>query len=132
MMHHDGSFLSVRLRPAEGQAPTGATICKERAMAAHAKKLQHYVPRFYMRAWAEKEKVYCLQGGNILHPNIKNVSAGNYFYRLQELSPEDVHFLEAFIRGSPDALKASHEQLLHAFTLPYLAKRRTFARISQR
>lgn len=88
-------------------------------------KLQHYVPRFYLRAWADKEKIYCLQGNEILHPNIKGVGAENYFYRLQELSPEDVNFLrEGIIKDSPEGLKASHEQLVNAFIVPYLAKRR--------
>ncbi len=52
------------------------------------------------------------------------MGAENYFYRLRELSPEDVDFLEGFIRNSPKGLRASHEQLVRAFTLPYLAKRR--------
>jgi Protein of unknown function (DUF4238) len=82
-------------------------------MIATAKKLHHFVPRFYLRAWAAKERIYCLQGGKILHPNIRNVGAQNYFYSLQELSPEDVDFLRmAIIRHSPDGLKAVHEQLL--------------------
>jgi hypothetical protein len=93
-------------------------------MGAIGKKLHHYVPRFYLRAWAEKKMVYCLQDGKILRPNIKNVCATNYLYRLKELSPEDVGFLEAIIRDSPEGLKASHEQLVRAFTLPYLAKRK--------
>lgn len=94
-------------------------------MPAIGKKLHHYVPRFYLRAWAEKEKVHCLQDGRILSPNIEKVCSENYFYRLEELSTEDVDFLrEAIIRGSPEGLKASHEQLVRAFTLPHLAKRR--------
>jgi len=94
-------------------------------MSSIGKKLHHYVPRFYLRAWAEEEKVYSLQAGKILRPNIKNICAENYFYRLQELSPEDVDFLrEAVIRESPEGLKAFHEQLVGAFTVPYLAKRK--------
>ncbi len=93
-------------------------------MSAPAKKLHHFVPRFYLRAWAAKEKIWCLQEGKILNPNIRNVGAENYFYSLQQLSPEDVEFLrEAVIKDSPDGLKAVHEQLLHAFTLPHEAKR---------
>ena len=73
-------------------------------------KLQHYVPRFYLRAWAHKERVYCLQDNVIRHPNIKGVCAENYFYRLRELSPDDVQFLrEGLIKGSPEGLKAWHE-----------------------
>jgi hypothetical protein len=94
-------------------------------MSAIGKKLHHYVPQFYLRAWAREEKVYCLQGGKILHPNIKNVGAENYFYRLRELSSEDVDFLrEAIIRDSPEGLKVSHEQLVRAFTVPYRTKRK--------
>jgi hypothetical protein len=88
-------------------------------------KLQHSVARFYLRAWADKEKIYCLQDNEIRNPNIKGVGAENYFYRLQELSPEDVDFLrEAIIKDSPEGLKASHEQLVDAFVVPYLAKRK--------
>lgn len=94
-------------------------------MSTTPKKLHHFVPRFYLRAWATKEKICCLQDGKIRRPNIRNVGAENYFYRLQELSPEDVDFLRAaIIKDSPDRLKVVHEQLLHAFTLPYEAKRK--------
>jgi hypothetical protein len=94
-------------------------------MSAIGKKLHHYVPRFYLRAWAEKEKVYCLQDRQIRRPNIRNVCAENYFYRLQELSPQDVDFLqEGIINGSPERLRAYHEQLVRAFTVPYLAKQK--------
>lgn len=92
-------------------------------MAAIGKKLQHYIPRFYLRAWAQQGRVYCLQGGKIRLDSIRNLGAENYFYRLQELSPEDVDFLREFIKDSPEGLKASLEQLLESFTTPYLAKR---------
>jgi hypothetical protein len=88
-------------------------------------KLHHSVPRFYLRTWADKEKIYCLQDKKIRHPNIRGVGAENYFYRLREISPNDVNFLrEAIIKDSPEALKAAHERLVQAFTLPYLAKRK--------
>jgi len=94
-------------------------------MSETAKKLHHFVPRFYLRAWAAKEKIWCVQDSKILHPNIRNVGAENYFYSLQQLSPEDVEFLrEAVIRDSPDALKAVHEQLLRAFTAPHEANQK--------
>jgi hypothetical protein len=50
-------------------------------------KLQHFVPRFYLREWAEDEKVCCLQDNEIRRDNIRNLAAENYFYRLQELKP---------------------------------------------
>jgi hypothetical protein len=81
-------------------------------MRANAKKLHHFVPRFYLRAWAAKEKISCLQDGKISRPNIRNVGAENYFYKLQELSAGDIDFLRAaVIKDSPDSLKALVEGL---------------------
>lgn len=92
-------------------------------MSGKTKKLQHFVPRFYLRAWAEKEQVYCLQGSEIRRVNIKNVGAENYFYKLQELSPEDIGFLREFIKDSPEGLRTSHEKLLRTLMIPHEAKR---------
>ena len=94
-------------------------------MSSIGKKLHHFVPRFYLRAWAEKEKIYCLQDGTVHRPNVKNVCATNYFYTLQRLSAHDITFLrEAIIKGSPDALKETHERMLRILMLPYVAKER--------
>jgi hypothetical protein len=68
-------------------------------MSATPKKLHHFVPRFYLRAWAANERIYCLQDGKILNPNIRNVGAENYFYSLQELSLEDIDFLREAVSG---------------------------------
>jgi hypothetical protein len=86
-------------------------------------KLQHFVGRFYLRPWAEGEKLYCLQDDKVRRDNIRNLAAENYFYRLQELIPEDVEFLRRFIEDSPTALRSAHEQLIEAFAQPYVAKR---------
>jgi len=94
-------------------------------MSAIGKKLHHFVPRFYLREWAQKERIYCLQDGTIRRPNLRNVCAENYFYGLCQLSDEDLEFLQkAIIDGSPNALKESHEQLTQILRLPYLAKQR--------
>jgi hypothetical protein len=94
-------------------------------MVAVGKKLHHYVPRFYLKAWAQDDLVYCLLDREILHPNIRNVAAENYFYRLQELSPKDVAFIrEVAIADSPEKLKDLHENLVRTFSLPHIAKKR--------
>src|ERR1035438_4084448 len=92
-------------------------------MSAIGKKLHHFVPRFYLRAWAEKDLIYCLQAGTICRPNIRNVCAENHYYALQHLSAEDTTFLrEAIINQSPEALRSSHEQLVRILELPHFAK----------
>lgn len=88
-------------------------------------KLHHFVPRFYLKAWANRQgKLFCLQDGNIRRDGLRNVAAENYFYKLNELSAEDVNLLrELLIKQSPEGLRSSHEQLLGIFTAPYRLKR---------
>ena len=90
-----------------------------------SKKLHHYVPRFYLHAWAQKKLIYCLQENEKFRSNLQGVAAQNYFYRLEEISPEDAEFIRReVIANSPEGLREGHERLLQTMLLPHLAKRR--------
>src|SRR5665213_4372228 len=92
-------------------------------MSSDLVKLQHYVPQFYLRAWAARKKLWVLQDRRTFQSNVRNVAAQNYFYRLHELCPEEIQFVrEMAIDNSPEGLKSGHEFLLNAFTLPHRAK----------
>jgi hypothetical protein len=87
------------------------------------KKLHHHVPQFLHQAWSDRDHIWCLQSGEIFHPNIKNLVAENHFYRRTKLSREDFEFVrEAAIKDSPAWLKPHHEKLLKQFTSPHSAK----------
>ena len=93
-------------------------------MSAIGKKLHHFVPCFYLKAWAQKRLIYCLQNGDVFRPNLQGVASQNYFYRLEEISPEDARFIHDIIEKSPDGLRKSHEGLLQALMLPHTLRRR--------
>jgi hypothetical protein len=94
-------------------------------MVSVGKKLHHYVPRFYLKAWSEDKFVYCLMDGEVLRPNVRNVAAENHFYRLRELTPTDVAFIrELAIVNSPETLKPFHENLVRLFSLPHAARKK--------
>lgn len=58
------------------------------------------------------------------------MGAENYFYRLNEISPEDADFIEnLIIKDSPYGLIESHRFLVHAFTVPHVARRQLEERI---
>src|SRR5271170_1276279 len=93
-------------------------------MPSVGKKLHHFVPRFYLRAWATDDQLSCLQEQEIRLNNVKNVAAENYFYRLEEISQEDAQFIEVvLIQDSPEGLRQAHRDLVYAFTLPHLARK---------
>jgi hypothetical protein len=88
------------------------------------KTLHHFVPKFYLQAWAPDGQVFCLQNGKIGSRGLTKVGAENYFYSLTNITSEDEQFIEELlIKQSPDGLKESHRILLHTFSLPHKVKR---------
>ena len=86
-------------------------------MNSNKKRRHHYVWRKYLRAWAIDEKIYCLRDGKIINPNLMGVAQQRDFYKLNDLSDDDIEFIKKLIiEKSPKVLSRGHEQLLSAFT----------------
>ncbi|MDL1982120.1 MAG: DUF4238 domain-containing protein [Deltaproteobacteria bacterium] len=85
-------------------------------MSSNKKRKHHYVWRKYLRAWAIDEKIYCLREKKIINPNLMGVAQQRDFYKLNELSDDDIVFIRNFIEQSPTESRRGHEQLLSAFT----------------
>jgi len=77
---------------------------------------QHYVWRHYLEAWAKGKSFHCLRDGKIFPVQPKNIAKERDFYRLKEMTPEDVFIIEKLaIESSPEHLQASHRELLDNF-----------------
>jgi hypothetical protein len=80
------------------------------------KRRNHYVSIFYLKAWAEGERVYCLREGCILPIGLKDVAVEKDFYEVQELQPEDIEVIRrGVIEPSDERARAGHEDLLKIF-----------------
>ena len=77
------------------------------------KKKQHYVWRYYLRPWTIDDMLFCLRDGKIFKSNPKGIAAQNYFYHTEELSQDDLDFIEKFvISTSPPGVQNSHRDWL--------------------
>jgi hypothetical protein len=86
-------------------------------MSTNKKRRHHYVWRGYLRAWAIDEKIYCLRNNKIINPNLMGVAVQKDFYKLNELSNDDIEFIRNhIIKISPKESRRCHENLLNAFT----------------
>jgi hypothetical protein len=86
-------------------------------MSTNKKRRHHYVWRGYLRAWAIDEKIYCLCNNKIINPNLMGVAVQKDFYKLNELSNDDIEFIRNhIIKISPKESRRCHENLLNAFT----------------
>lgn len=65
------------------------------------KRGQHYVWRYYLTAWTDKlEQLVCLRNGNLFSTNPKKIAKERDFYRLRNLSQEEiVIIINGFIHG---------------------------------
>lgn len=64
------------------------------------KKRQHYVWRNYLRSWADKkDHIWALKNDDkkILHPELMGVAQEKYFYRIHELTKNEISFMQRFI-----------------------------------
>jgi hypothetical protein len=87
------------------------------------KKLNHFVSRFYLGTWADGEYIFCLMRGKIVRPNLMGVASENYFYRLQELTDEDLAIIGRFIDESPEPARETYRQIVRIHMAPFIAKR---------
>ncbi|PZV15926.1 MAG: hypothetical protein DCF20_09180 [Pseudanabaena sp.] len=57
------------------------------------KKRHHYVWRDYLRAWSVNEFIWCYREGKIFNSNLMGVGQIKYFYKLKEMTVQDMEFI---------------------------------------
>jgi hypothetical protein len=82
----------------------------------------HHVPRFYLQAWAEDNRV-CWSGyGKILHSELTVVGGENDFYRLEELSQNDFAMLQELAKRFAHGSRETNLRFLRRITRPHIAR----------
>lgn len=78
---------------------------------------QHYVSQAYLHAWTVKGQLYCLRDGKVFAAPTRDVGQQRDFYRLRELTDEDIAVIEMMIQPMPDYLKDNARGLVNKFSL---------------
>lgn len=61
------------------------------------KRRHHYVWRHYLRAWSENEQIWCSRDNKIFPSNLMNIGQERDFYRLKDLTTQDIEFIKLLI-----------------------------------
>lgn len=89
------------------------------------KKKQHYVWKKYLRAWATNEKIACLRDGVLFESNLEGVAQERYFYKLKELTSEDLNFIKVFaIDQARPHLQKLHKNFIEDYGLVFKLRKR--------
>ena len=88
------------------------------------KKSQHYVFQAYLKTWAQDDLIYCLREGRIFHSNLTGVACERFFYRLQDLTPEETRLVKQVFSDHPsEALKAMQRNFMSLYSFPIRLKK---------
>jgi hypothetical protein len=66
------------------------------------KRKQHYIWKKYLRAWAAEEQIYCRRDGKTFKSSLENLAQKRDFYRISELGPKEIFFIEQMIGVATD------------------------------
>lgn len=80
------------------------------------KRRHHYVWQHYLKPWLVDEKIYCLRDNNTFLTSTVNIGQQRDFYKLKELSSEDIDFIKQIaIAPAQKHLAMLHSNLLKNF-----------------
>jgi len=71
-------------------------LCEVKSMSTDPKK-QHYVWEYYLKAWAMKNKIWCLRKGKIFNTSTENIAHERYFYETSEFSSGEIKLVESIL-----------------------------------
>lgn len=82
------------------------------------KRRHHYVWRYYLRSWAQDEKIYCLREGKIFNPNLMGIGQKRDFYKISDLTEDDIYFINKLvIEPTYDHLHETNKKWVDLFCL---------------
>lgn len=87
-------------------------------------KSQHYVWRYYLKTWSVKNSIWCYREGRFFNTNLMNVGQANYFYKLKDLSTQDIEFIHRVaIEPSIEYLQDLNKEWISSFNYVFDLKR---------
>jgi len=87
------------------------------------KSRHHYVWQFYLRAWTVDDRIWCQRDGRRFTNSTRNVAVERDFYRLRELSADDVAIIQGIINLATPELRRLNQVWLDSFEALFVAKR---------
>jgi hypothetical protein len=81
------------------------------------KRRQHYVWKHYLRAWATRGRLWCQRGGKRFPSSVEDVANRRDFYRLKEMSAQDISVVQGLI-----SRMAEHLQELARGWIPHFSR----------
>jgi len=91
---------------------------------ANVTRKQHYVWRYYLKAWTVKDKIWCAREGRVFSSGLMGVANIRDFYKLHELTENDIDLIQKqFLDPLSPELKKLNQKWIDLFTFVHRRKR---------
>ncbi|KEK26512.1 DUF4238 domain-containing protein [Shewanella xiamenensis] len=81
------------------------------------KRRHHYVWRNYLRSWSDNEQIWCARNKKVFPTNLMNIGQERDFYRLNELTKQEISFLTLLInQHTSEAIQKLNHGWVELFT----------------
>jgi hypothetical protein len=84
------------------------------------RRRHHTVWQQYLKAWTVDGVIWCLQNGRIFRTRTPAIAVEKDFYKLQQLTPEDIDLIKLFFgQGHPLAVRNHAKFFLNMVMAPF-------------
>lgn len=81
------------------------------------KRRQHYVWKHYLDGWTIDGKLWCKRGSSLFQTSTLNVGNQRDFYRVGELSLDDIHFVhQSLVVDSHPVVRRVMEKIIQQYS----------------
>ena len=87
------------------------------------KRGQHYVWKHYLKQWTTNGKLFCLRENKVFETNPDNIANKRDFYRLEELTANEMLFISRIIDMMPTAFREVRLGWLNHFNSVFKVKK---------
>jgi hypothetical protein len=86
------------------------------------KRRQHYVWKHYLEPWTTNKKIVCMRNDKVFTTALENIAQEKDFYRLNELTSDELIFLQEFFNDLPTPLKILADNWIKIFNYVFDVK----------
>lgn len=87
------------------------------------KRRHHYIWRNYLKTWSNNNQIWCLRDGKIFQTNLMNVGQKRDFYKLNDLTQEDILHIQTFLDSQSEPLQKLNQGWIEIFTIIFKIKK---------
>jgi hypothetical protein len=79
------------------------------------KKKQHYVWKYYLKAWSQNDQIFCKRSNNVFQSALENIGQSRFFYEAVSLNAIELELIKGFYKSAHPTAEQNLTGLLNLY-----------------